>query len=173
MKVMMRCFGWGPSYECILYWGNTWPLEVVAWWFRKSSGVCEIVARTTRFRKIALFSATDWILVVWGQLQTSIHFGELHLVPRIVVVAIYSHVWTIRWGPSYKCILYWGNTWPLEVVAWWFKKSNGVCKIVACTARFRKIALFSATDWILVVWDNYELRFILGNSTWCRRLWPS
>jgi len=29
----------GPSYECILYWGNTWPLEVVAWWFRKSSGV--------------------------------------------------------------------------------------------------------------------------------------
>jgi len=23
---MMRCFGWGPSYECILYWGNTWPL---------------------------------------------------------------------------------------------------------------------------------------------------
>jgi len=49
----------GASYECNLYWGDTWPLEVVAWWFRKSSGACEIVAHTTRFRKIALFSATE------------------------------------------------------------------------------------------------------------------
>ena len=24
---------WEPSYECDLYWDNTWPLEVVAWWF--------------------------------------------------------------------------------------------------------------------------------------------
>jgi len=30
LEVML---GWGPSYECSLYWGNTWPLEVVAWWF--------------------------------------------------------------------------------------------------------------------------------------------
>jgi len=21
-------FGWGPSYECSLYWGNTWALVV-------------------------------------------------------------------------------------------------------------------------------------------------
>ena len=49
MSVMMWRFGWGPNYECNLYWGNTWPLEVVAWWIKKSSGVCEIVARTTRF----------------------------------------------------------------------------------------------------------------------------
>jgi len=20
--VVMRCFGWGPIYKCILYWGN-------------------------------------------------------------------------------------------------------------------------------------------------------
>jgi len=24
--VVMRCFGWGPSYEFNLYWDNTWPL---------------------------------------------------------------------------------------------------------------------------------------------------
>jgi len=64
MKVMMRCFGWGPNYECNLYWGNTWPLKVVAWWFRKSSGVCEIVARMARFWMIALFSAFDRVFVV-------------------------------------------------------------------------------------------------------------
>jgi len=40
---------WGPNYECNLYWGNTWPLDVVAWWFWKSSGVCEIMARTAGF----------------------------------------------------------------------------------------------------------------------------
>ena len=40
---------WGPSYECNLYWGNTWPLEVVAWWFWKSSEVCEIVAHMDGF----------------------------------------------------------------------------------------------------------------------------
>ena len=55
----MRCFGRGPSYECNLYLGNMWSLEVVAWWFRKSSGVCEIVACTVKFRMIALFSVTD------------------------------------------------------------------------------------------------------------------
>ena len=49
----------GPNYECNLYWGNTLPLEVVAWSFRKSSGVCKIVARTMRFRMIAFFSATE------------------------------------------------------------------------------------------------------------------
>jgi len=36
-------------------------------------------------------------LVVWRQLRTLVHFGELHLVSRIVVVAIYSRVWTFRW----------------------------------------------------------------------------
>ena len=36
-------------------------------------------------------------LVVWGQLQTTVHFGELHLVSQIVAMAIYSRVWTIRW----------------------------------------------------------------------------
>ena len=41
---MMLCRG--PNYECNLYWGNTSSLEVVVWWFLKSSGVCEIVART-------------------------------------------------------------------------------------------------------------------------------
>jgi len=42
----------------------------------------------------------NWLsLVGWGQLQTAVHFGELHLVSRIVSVAIYSHVWTIRWWP--------------------------------------------------------------------------
>ena len=49
---VMLC--WGANYECNLYTGNTWPLEVVAWWFWKSSGVCEIVARTDGFWKIAL-----------------------------------------------------------------------------------------------------------------------
>ena len=29
MEVLMQCFV-GLSYECSLYWGNTWPLEVVA-----------------------------------------------------------------------------------------------------------------------------------------------
>jgi len=24
---------WGLSYECNLYWGNTWPLKVVVRWF--------------------------------------------------------------------------------------------------------------------------------------------
>jgi len=24
---------WGLSYECNSHWGNTWPLEVIAWWF--------------------------------------------------------------------------------------------------------------------------------------------
>jgi len=54
---VMLCFG--PNYECNLYWGNTWTLEVVAWWFWKSSGVCEIVARLNGFQKIALFSVSD------------------------------------------------------------------------------------------------------------------
>jgi len=55
----MLCLG--PSYECNLYWDNTWQLEVVAWWFWKFNGVCKIVARTAEFRKIALFSVTDWV----------------------------------------------------------------------------------------------------------------
>ena len=50
MSVMMRCFGWGPNYECKLYWGNTWSLEVAAcglgspmkcarsWLIRRGSG---------------------------------------------------------------------------------------------------------------------------------------
>jgi len=57
IEVLMRCFVGGPSYECNLYWGNTWPLKIVAWWFWKSSGVCEIVARTNGFRKIALLGS--------------------------------------------------------------------------------------------------------------------
>ena len=44
---VMPC--WGPNYECNLYWGNTWLLDVVAWWFWRSSGVCKIVARTDGF----------------------------------------------------------------------------------------------------------------------------
>jgi len=47
---------WGPSYEYNLYWGNTWPLNVVAWWFWKFNGVCEIMARIDGFQKIALLS---------------------------------------------------------------------------------------------------------------------
>jgi len=49
---------WGPSYECNFYWGNMWPLKVVAWSFWKSNGVCEIVARTDGFRKIVLLSVS-------------------------------------------------------------------------------------------------------------------
>ena len=64
---------WGPSYECNLYQGNTWPLKVVAQWFWKSSGVCEIVARTTS-------------LVVLGQIRTAVRIRELHLVLWIMVV---------------------------------------------------------------------------------------
>jgi len=48
----------------------------------KSSGVCEIVARTMRFQMIALFSAFDRVLVVWEQLRIYVRFGELHLVSR-------------------------------------------------------------------------------------------
>jgi len=33
LETMLDC---GPSYKCSLYWGNTWPLEVVAWWFRSA-----------------------------------------------------------------------------------------------------------------------------------------
>jgi len=51
MKFLRRCFT-GPNYEYNLC--NTWPLEVVAWWFWKSSRVCEIIARTDGFRKIDL-----------------------------------------------------------------------------------------------------------------------
>jgi len=41
-----------------------------------------------------------WLsLVIWGQLQTSVHFGELHLVSRIMAVEIYSRVWSIRLWP--------------------------------------------------------------------------
>ena len=40
------------------------------------------MARTTRFRMIALFSVSVRVLVVWEQLQTSIRFEELHLVSR-------------------------------------------------------------------------------------------
>ena len=54
---VMLC--WGPSYECNLYWGNAWPLKVVACLFWKSSGVCKIVARTTGFLKISLFNVID------------------------------------------------------------------------------------------------------------------
>jgi len=36
---------------------------------------------------IALFSASDRVLVVWGQLQTYVHFGELHLLSRCEGVA--------------------------------------------------------------------------------------
>jgi len=90
---------WGPSYECNLYWGNTWPLEVVVWWFRKSSGVCKIVTRMTRFRMIALFSASDRVLVVWEQLRTPIRFGNSTLCCGERLWQTYSHVWTIRWWP--------------------------------------------------------------------------
>jgi len=40
------------------------------------------VARTSRFHMIALFSASDRVLVVWENLQTYVRFGELHLVLR-------------------------------------------------------------------------------------------
>jgi len=50
-------------------------------------GVCEIVARTTRFRMNALFSASYRVLVVWGQLQTYVRFRELHLLSWCEVVA--------------------------------------------------------------------------------------
>ena len=36
---------------------------------------------------IALFSASDRVLVVWEQLQTSVRFGELHLMSRCKAVA--------------------------------------------------------------------------------------
>ncbi|QCE11999.1 hypothetical protein DEO72_LG10g3238 [Vigna unguiculata] len=77
-----------PHVEIDLPWPHTaTPSGVVAWWFRKSSGVCEIVARTARFQMIALFSASDRVLVVWEQLQTSVRFGELHLMSRCKAVA--------------------------------------------------------------------------------------
>ena len=47
---------WRTSYECNLYWDNTWPFKVVTWWFWKSNGVCEMVARTDGFWKIVLLS---------------------------------------------------------------------------------------------------------------------
>jgi len=40
------------------------------------------MAHTTRFRMIALFSASDRVLVDWEQLPTYVRFGELHLVSR-------------------------------------------------------------------------------------------
>jgi len=36
---------------------------------------------------IALFSASDRVLVVWEQLRTSVHFGEFQLVSRCEAVA--------------------------------------------------------------------------------------
>jgi len=58
----MRCFAGGPVTRGNLYWGNMWPLEVVAWWFWKSSGVCKIMTRTDGFRKIVLLGV---IRQVW------------------------------------------------------------------------------------------------------------
>jgi len=48
---------------------------------------------------IALFSASDRVLVVWEQLWTSVRFGELHLVSRERLWQFYSRMWTIRWWP--------------------------------------------------------------------------
>ena len=43
-------------------------IEVLAWWFWKSSGVCEIVARTDGFQKMVLLNVSCK-LVVMGQIQ--------------------------------------------------------------------------------------------------------
>ncbi|QCD96358.1 hypothetical protein DEO72_LG6g1060 [Vigna unguiculata] len=86
---VMLC--WGPSYECILYWGNMWPLEVVAWWFWKSIGVCKIVARMDGFQKIVilgilamtnLFQCVDyrWWLVVGGASRHSWQQGSINVI---------------------------------------------------------------------------------------------
>jgi len=93
----MLCLG--PSYECNLYWGNTWPLEVIAWWFWKSNGVCKIVARTDGFRKIAFLRDIQWDLLVFGQIRIVVHIRELHLVLRIVVVIRLFPRVNYRWWP--------------------------------------------------------------------------
>jgi len=76
------------------------------------------------------------------------------------------------WGPNYECNLYWGNTWPLEVVAWWFLQSSGVFKIVTRTDGFQKISLLSVIRRVWWSREKYGLWFVLGNSTWCYGLWP-
>jgi len=50
---------WGLSYECNLYWANTWPLEVVARWFWKSNRVCEIVDRINEFKNFSSSVLSD------------------------------------------------------------------------------------------------------------------
>jgi len=77
----------------------------------------------------------------------------------------------LYWGPNYECNLYCSNTWPLEVVVWWFWKSSGVYEIVARTNGFWKIALLGISRRVWYSWDKYGLRFVLGNSTWCRGSW--
>jgi len=42
---------------------------------------------------------SDEVGSLWGQIRTVVRIGELHLVLRIVVVKMYSCVWTIRWWP--------------------------------------------------------------------------
>ena len=89
----------GPCYKCILYWGNTWPLEVVAWWFWKSSGVCKIVACTDKFQKIALLGVIQRVWQSWGQIRTTICIEELHLVLRIpTTTSLFPRV-DYRWWP--------------------------------------------------------------------------
>ena len=68
-----------------MYWGNTWPLEVVAWWFWKSNVVCEIMARIDGLWKIAFLGVIRRVVVL-GKIPTVVCIGELHLMLQIVVV---------------------------------------------------------------------------------------
>jgi len=49
-----------------------WSLEVVAWWFWKSSGVCEIVARTDGSRRLPFSVLFD----EFGSLGTNTNCGS-------------------------------------------------------------------------------------------------
>jgi len=50
----------GASYECSLYWNNTWPIEVVAWWFWKS-----------------VLCARSWLVRMgFGRLRSSVLFDK-------------------------------------------------------------------------------------------------
>ena len=95
---------WGPSCECTLYWDNTWPLEVVAWWFWKSSGC----ARSWLVRMGAERLPSSVLANEFGSVGTNTDYDSYWGTPlglRIVAVTkLFPHVdyrwWLVVGGAS-------------------------------------------------------------------------
>jgi len=83
------------------------------------------------------------------------------------------------WGPSYNCSLYWGNTWPFEVVTWWPLEvpllEHEISSILLCSSIFSDKSVSqrpfveilcirsSATKSFPIIWWSNP-KFMLGRS---------